>query len=271
MNFPRRKWLTKHASANCGVGETLVKWGIQIDSDCPRCGEPETTTHVLRCMSQEAKDQWEKSEQTLTKWMKKMTTLPQLQDVILRNLHNWREGGPTYYPQDGHQWPYVHQAIHDQEQIGWGLMLEGCLSQHWKAVQDEYYVWLDRRNTGRRWAELVIAKLIDVAWDMWEQRNQIRHAPGNPRAQKALTALDIAVIEELQRGRGVLPDTLWHHLDTSEEDLLARQEHYKKSWLRTIEVGRRYAIAQQEGVDPADVGYEPEREALRKWMLTGRY
>ena len=42
-----------------------------------------------------------------------------------------------------------------------------------KEVQDEYYIWLDRRNTGRRWAELLIVKLIDIAWDMWEHRNHV--------------------------------------------------------------------------------------------------
>jgi hypothetical protein len=35
MQSPRRRWLTKHVLANCGVGETLVKWGIQVDLDCP--------------------------------------------------------------------------------------------------------------------------------------------------------------------------------------------------------------------------------------------
>jgi hypothetical protein len=200
----------------------------------------------------------------------KTKTLPQLQDALLTNLSHWREGEPTYYPQ-GHQWPHINQAIHDQESIGWGIMLEGCLSQHWKAVQEEYFVWLERRNTGRRWAELLIAKLIDVAWDMWEHRNHVQHAPDNPRRLKALSALDQALLEELEQGRGLLPETLWHHLDTSEEDLLNRTPNFKKSWLRTIEVGRRYAIAALEGEDPPDIGYEPEREALRKWMQTGRY
>jgi hypothetical protein len=270
MTFPRRKWLTKHVSANCGVGETLVQWGVLIDADCPRCGESESTEHVIRCPSPSAKEQWKKSLTKLEKWMKKLTALPQLRSAILVNLERWRENEPIFYP-EGHRWPHVRSAIDDQARIGWGLMLEGCLSRHWKEVQEEYYSWLDRRNTGRRWTELLIVKLVEVAWDMWDHRNHSQHAPDNPRRQKALTALDQAVLEELQRGRGILPEPLWHHLDTSEEDLQARQEGYKKSWLRTIEAGRRYAIARTEGQDPIDIGYEPEREALRKWILTGRY
>jgi hypothetical protein len=197
MPFNRTKWLTKHASANCGIGETLVQWGIQLDSDCPRCGEPETTTHVLQCQAPSATTQWNTSTDKLETWMKKMTTLPQLRKAIITNLSLWRDGEPANFLPPGHQWPHVHQAVHDQDNIGWGIMLEGCISRHWKETQDEYYVWLDRRNTGRRWAELLIVKLINVAWDMWEQRNHTRHEPNNPRLRKAINALNQALLAEL--------------------------------------------------------------------------
>ena len=228
-------------------------------------------THVLQCQSEGAKEQWTASTNKLWKWMQRLTTLPRLQEAIITNLSHWRDDEPVHYPQGGHQWPHVRQAIHDQDDIGWGLMLEGCVSKHWKEVQDEYYIWLDRRNTGRRWAELLIVKLIDVAWDMWEHRNHVRHAPDNPRLRKAVGALDQALLQELRRGRGVLPEALWPNLDTAEDTLLSRTINYKKAWLRTIEAGRRYALARQDGMDPEEVGYEPEREALRKWILTGRY
>ncbi len=96
-----------HEVANCGVGETLVKWGIQIDLECRRCGAPETTTHVLQCQADGAKEQWMTSTDKLWKWMRKLTTLPGLQDVIITNLSHWREDRPVHYPQGGHQWPHV--------------------------------------------------------------------------------------------------------------------------------------------------------------------
>jgi hypothetical protein len=37
MQFSRRKWVTKHVLANCRMGETLVKWAIQIDLDYQQC------------------------------------------------------------------------------------------------------------------------------------------------------------------------------------------------------------------------------------------
>jgi len=42
----RRRWITKHASANCGVGTTLVKWKHQDDDKCPRCNVSEDKAHV---------------------------------------------------------------------------------------------------------------------------------------------------------------------------------------------------------------------------------
>jgi len=32
-----RRWIAKHASSNCGVGKTLVKWKYQNDDRCPWC------------------------------------------------------------------------------------------------------------------------------------------------------------------------------------------------------------------------------------------
>jgi hypothetical protein len=74
MQFACTKWLTKHASANCGVGKTLVKWGIQIDLDCPRCGKPEMTTHILQCQADGVKEQWMALTDKLWKWMRKLGT-----------------------------------------------------------------------------------------------------------------------------------------------------------------------------------------------------
>ena len=106
---------------------------------------------------------------------------------------------------------------------------------------------------------------------MWEHRNHVRHAFDNPRLRKAVNALDQALLEELQRGRGNLPESLWPNLDTTEEQLLGHTNNYKQAWLRAIEAGRKYTLANRDGIDPEDVGYAPEREALQRWMLTGRY
>jgi hypothetical protein len=67
LQFSGMKWQMKDASANSIVGEKLVKWGIQIYSDCPCYGESETTIHILQsCQAHSAnKQQWGKSTDKL--------------------------------------------------------------------------------------------------------------------------------------------------------------------------------------------------------------
>ena len=56
---PRRRWLTKHRSSNCGIGTTLVKWKYQVDAECPRCNQVEDKAHVFRCQDPSAKSLWD--------------------------------------------------------------------------------------------------------------------------------------------------------------------------------------------------------------------
>jgi len=55
-------WITKHASANCGVGTTLVKWKRQQDDKCPHCRASEDTAHMLRCQAEGGHDVWSESK-----------------------------------------------------------------------------------------------------------------------------------------------------------------------------------------------------------------
>ena len=88
----RRRWIAKHASSNCGVGTTLVKWKYQDDDRCPRCGVPEDTTHVLRCTAKGANEVWNESILKLTAYLQKTHTHPGIQESLLTNLHRWRHG-----------------------------------------------------------------------------------------------------------------------------------------------------------------------------------
>jgi hypothetical protein len=67
----KRRYITKMASQNCGVGDTLLKWKYQADAACPRCGAHETTTHVYQCSGQGADAVWETSMARLVKYMLK--------------------------------------------------------------------------------------------------------------------------------------------------------------------------------------------------------
>jgi hypothetical protein len=50
---------------------------------------------------------------------------------------------------------------------------------------------LQKKNTGRCWAISLIQKALDVAWDMWTQRNDINNNSFHPRC--AVEVLQIKV------------------------------------------------------------------------------
>jgi len=80
------RWITKHASAYCDVGTTLVKWMHQDDDKCPRCNASEDTAHVLRCQAEGANEVWSESMAKLTTYLVESRTHPDLQQALLENL-----------------------------------------------------------------------------------------------------------------------------------------------------------------------------------------
>lgn len=142
-------------------------------------------------------------------------------------------------------------------------------SPKWKDTQMPYYMWLGHRNIGRWWA---LTKLLKISWNMWDNRDGVRHAPNNPRQHRVSPALDTVVIAELRAGHRISHMTLWHHLDTTITILLSKLVEVKQSWLnKLIEVGWQFALAQQLGLSSSEINYEDERDALWVWISTGRF
>ena len=69
--------------------------------------------------------------------------------------------------------PVPLHAIDTQDRIGWLAFFEGCIAVEW-AVQEAHFIWLGRRNTGKRWATSLIVKLWEVATDLWDHCNQVK-------------------------------------------------------------------------------------------------
>ena len=94
LKLPRRCWVTKHASENCGVGLTLQHWKKQDDNACPCCGLPEDSTHVLQCQACGANTIWEDNFQKLEKLLEDSHTHPDIQSAILQRLSEFHFRSP---------------------------------------------------------------------------------------------------------------------------------------------------------------------------------
>ena len=63
----------------------------------------------------------------------------------------------------------------------------------WASVQQRFYLFVKSRRSGKRWLILLILKLWDIAWDLWEQRNEINAKQKTIRLRLILHA---RVVEE---------------------------------------------------------------------------
>jgi hypothetical protein len=149
LNAPLRKYITKSASENYGVGTTLVEWKHQDNAVCPRCShQMETPTHVQRCDGYSAGKVFQKSIDKLEEFLTEEETRPNLQDAIIQCIKKWRAGETIRlmeYQDD------IQQVIQQQHSIGWLDMMEGLPAKEWQVLQRRFYNEQGLRKSSKRW------------------------------------------------------------------------------------------------------------------------
>jgi len=165
--------IVKLFSGNIATNETLQKWKWRTDAKCPRCGEEtETTYHVLQCNHPAAVNRWNDGLRQAKKWMNiELSTNPLITDAILHGIHNWKtqSTGTEDWNRD------TRDASTEQQDIGWWNMLMGLHSNKWQLIQQSHYRHIGSKQSAKRWTSLVIRKLWEIAWDMWQHRCRVAH------------------------------------------------------------------------------------------------
>jgi hypothetical protein len=169
--------------------------------------------------------------------------MPDLQHAILRYLSSWNNSSEPPIPQ--YHWPGVNDLVKAQSTIGWRSFLEGGVLKEWEAKQSEYYVWLKRRNTGRRWTITLIKKLWEISWDMWQHRNAELTNPQSTASLREHARLDILITNEYNN---LLPlatkDRRWFR--RPKELIFTETILYKLQWIESVGFARtRYARRQR--------------------------
>ena len=190
----------------------MLLWGYRDTSKCARCGfEIEDFPHVVDCQHFSSKSRWSKSLRGFDVWMEENNTLPRLRKSLIQQLRRWHSGETLVgIP------PILEQAFLEQEQIGWYNFLFGYVSTEWQRLQQEHYLYLGLRNTGKRWVTSLIEKLWQVAWDQWDDRNKTLH-----QKNKILEYHDVSDLDEELRTeyfKGIPPAALGKIANTSKND-----------------------------------------------------
>jgi hypothetical protein len=259
LGLSKSLWIPKWLAGFAPVGKVLKRNNLQTHDECPRCTASENTAHVLVCPAPGAVKQWDSSLALLRLWLIQAKTMPALQQAILQRLHAWKHQDAPRPP--NYAWPGVNAIVTQQDLIGWRAFLEGCVLQAWAAKQQEYYDWLERKNTGKRWVTTLIKRLWQISWDMWEHRRGELKSPSSPALLREHARLDARVAVEFDDIRSLIKkDRRWFR--RPKEVLYTETIDYKVQWLESVALARqRYSRRHRH--DLTD-----ERAAMRHFLIT---
>jgi hypothetical protein len=131
--------------------------------------------------------------------------------------------------------PGLLEAIEAQDSIGWLAFFEGCITVEWAGVQEAHFIWLGRRNTGKRWATSLVMKLWEGAWELWDHRNQIKFNLETAQDLARKESILLTVRSEYAFGRSGLPHRDWHLFRRPLLSLLLDSSmHYLDGWLVSV-------------------------------------
>ena len=137
--------------------------------------------------------------------------------------------------------------------------MEGCILKNWAAKQQEYYTWLQRHNTGKRWTTTLIKKLWEILWNMWEHRNGELTNPESPASLREHARLDLLITLEYEDIISLaIKDRRWFR--RSKEAIATETIDYKTQWLESVGFARaRFARRQPTYL-------QAQRAAMRNYL-----
>jgi hypothetical protein len=238
----------------------MQRYKLQDHAECPRCAQFEDTKHVLKCQAPQAISTWNASLSRLEIWLTKAGTMPDLQHTILSHLSSWHQNEDPPIPQ--YHWPGVNDLIAAQGNIGWHNFIEGGVLKDWEAKQAEYYLWLKRKNTGRRWTITLIKKMWEISWDMWKHRNDELANPQSIASLREHARLDVLITTEYENLFTLATkDRRWFR--RPKELIFTEPILYKLQWIESVTLARvRYSRRQRIRNQ-----IQAQRNAMRDYII----
>ena len=90
--------------------------------------------HILECTSVGAKLAWDASVGKLKEWFDSSNSCPALSDLVLTIVGNFKNKDKIT-PNDYYSFEGVEKVFQKQKDIGWRLVIGGCLTHEWAKVQ----------------------------------------------------------------------------------------------------------------------------------------
>jgi len=166
----------------------------------------------------------------------------------------------------GRQQPTQHKHIDTvgdkQTHIGWDRLLDGWLLQYWWNQQEKIWSQVWSRKSSRQWTSVLIQKLWDISWDMWDHRNKELHS-GGPYQQQILHSAADNQITWVYDGRAQqLPQDALHLLRTPKETVLQYTLESKQLWLESVHMAQQWQQTHKFG------NYISKQQFMMTWLQT---
>jgi hypothetical protein len=196
--------------------------------------------------------------------MNKNHTMPELTTAVIRSLHAWPNPRSTQPTHRSTTTRYgLQHALLQQNTIGWYNFLMGKVSSRWQDVQQKYFEWLKRRNTGRAWVKALIQKVWEISWDLWDHRNEVRLSSLSPTNQRLIEDLNAQITAEFASGIQGLGTRDHHWLEKPLAYVLTYDKEHKAQWLASIDLARDRFEHRREF---AASSIRRQRETMEAWL-----
>ena len=263
LTIPKQRRVSKQATGLMACGRMMKLWGFQDHSECPRCPETnETAQHVLSCPAPTTTLPWERSMMQLQLWMETTNTMPELREAIITRLRQWK-GLTTHNP----SWTTTHglrHAVSHQDELGWYNFLLGRISIEWQSVQQKYFEWLGKRNTGRKWAVALIQKIFQVSWDMRDHRNKVCLNTVTPAKARRILVLNALIQDEYERGPTGMTQRDQHWMSRPAQKILDYEFERKEQWVESVQLAR---VRFHNRAEHEATTSRKQRELLDAWLI----
>jgi len=139
--------------------------------------------------------------------------------------------------------------------------MDGWINREWQEQQDQIWKQMQSRKSSQRWTSELIKKLWNVAWDMWDQRNEALHDSGLNRELILKKDINdqIKQIYAVVMGQLACMDVglMWN----SVEHQLQLPLQTKQQWVASVDVALHRKHLHEHGTMLA------EQQLMENWVI----
>lgn len=154
--------------------------------------------------------------------------------------------------------------MQSQQRLGWTNFVFGRWHTQWATAQHNYLLSTGSKISLKRWITAIIYKLYMIAWDLWDHRNKVLHAPDGPKAALEIAHLTNHITHEYAQGQDGLRALDSHLFRDPLPMILAGTRSSQRKWLRSVRLARELVPNDPEAA--ARMQMQRQQALMRRWL-----